>query len=77
MKPKTTEKRCFIICPLCGSTRIHLVVGGMTGYLYRCRDCDYQGAIRLEANEDMVRAVRDEYKKQKSGDETGEREPEA
>jgi predicted RNA-binding Zn-ribbon protein involved in translation (DUF1610 family) len=77
MKSKITEKRCFIVCPLCGSTRIHLVAGGMTGYLYQCRDCDYQGPIRLEANEDMVRVLREEYRKQQSGDEPGEKEPEA
>ena len=57
------DKHCLIICPQCGSTRIHLVAGGMTGYMYRCRDCDYQGPIRMEANLEMANAIRDEYLK--------------
>jgi len=67
-----TDKRCMFICPQCGSTRIHLVAGGMTGYLYRCRECDYQGPIRLEANDEMVRALREKYEKNKDVGGNGE-----
>ncbi len=53
------------VCPVCGSSDLYLEAGGYTGKLYRCKNCDYLGALIVEADEEMARAIRDDYKKEK------------
>lgn len=53
------------VCPVCGSTELYLEAGGYTGKLYRCKSCDYLGALIVEADEEMARAIREDYKKEK------------
>ena len=54
-----------VVCPVCGSSDLYLEAGGYTGKLYRCKSCDYLGALIVEADEEMARAIREEYKKEK------------
>ncbi len=49
-------------CPQCKSPHIFYDLGGMTGRVYHCHDCDYIGpvVIELELTEDEVRALEEE-----------------
>ena len=38
-------------CPMCGSNDLYFESGGITGYVYHCKNCDYVGAFVVE--EDM------------------------
>ena len=61
MKPENIRE----VCPVCGSSELDLEAGGYTGKLYRCKNCDYLGALIVEANEEMARAIREDYKKER------------
>ncbi len=49
-------------CPQCKSPHIFYDLGGMTGRVYHCHDCDYIGpvVIELELTEEEVRALEEE-----------------
>ena len=49
-------------CPQCKSPNIFYDLGGMTGRVYHCHDCDYIGpvVIELELTEDEVEAMEQE-----------------
>lgn len=53
------------ICPVCGSADLFLEAGGYTGKLYRCKRCDYMGALILEADGKMAEAIREDYESRK------------
>ncbi|MHC1627090.1 MAG: hypothetical protein ACXQTG_05015 [Methanoculleaceae archaeon] len=40
-------------CPVCGSRRIYLDIGGYAGMRYRCKDCGYCGALIIEEDDDV------------------------
>jgi RNA polymerase subunit RPABC4/transcription elongation factor Spt4 len=61
MKEKTTK-----VCPICGSAKLYYEVGGKIGFVYHCKNCDYVGSLIVEANEEMVQALKDEYAKKKA-----------
>ena len=61
MKPENIRE----VCPVCGSSDLYLEAGGYTGNLYRCKSCDYMGALIVEADEEMARAIKEDYKKEK------------
>jgi len=43
-------------CPKCGSIRIHAVIGGYAGWIYRCKECGYEGAFVIDYDEDSENA---------------------
>jgi transposase-like protein len=47
-RPRTRHRNRILTCPSCGSTRIQLVAGQITGQVYHCLACDYQGSLVLE-----------------------------
>jgi transposase-like protein len=48
-RPTRRRPRIRILrCPTCGSTDIELVAGMITGQMYHCRKCNYQGALVFE-----------------------------
>jgi hypothetical protein len=51
------------ICPVCGSADLYYEAGGYTGQLYHCKNCDYVGALIVEADEEMAGAIREDYEK--------------
>lgn len=57
MKSEKTRE----VCPVCGSPDLYLETGGYTGKLYRCKNCDYLGALIVEADEEMAKAIREDY----------------
>ncbi|MDD1750853.1 MAG: hypothetical protein LUO89_13380 [Methanothrix sp.] len=61
MKPE----KIMEVCPVCGSSDLYYEAGGYTGKIYRCKICDYMGALIVEADEEMARAIKEDYEKQK------------
>jgi uncharacterized protein (DUF983 family) len=53
------------VCPVCGSADLYYEAGGYTGKIYRCKNCDYMGALIVEADEEMARAIREDYEQRK------------
>ena len=49
-------------CPQCKSPNIFYDLGGMTGRVYHCHDCDYIGpvVIELELTEEEVKILEEE-----------------
>jgi transposase-like protein len=37
-------------CPTCGSTRVALTAGSITGQVYHCLDCHYVGSLIFETD---------------------------
>lgn len=49
MRRRRTEHRNRILrCPSCGSTRVVLEAGQITGQVYHCLACNYVGSLILE-----------------------------
>ena len=61
----THEKKMIEVCPVCGSSELYYEVGGYVGKVYHCKDCNYIGALVIEADSEMVRAIREEYQHKK------------
>ena len=61
MKPE----KILEVCPVCGSGDLYYEVGGYIGKIYHCKNCDYVGALIVEADEEMVRAIREEYEQKR------------
>ncbi len=38
------------LCPVCKSDRIMLWMGGYTGMMYRCPNCEYVGPVTIETD---------------------------
>jgi len=55
-----------MVCPICGSSELFYELGGATGKVYHCKICDYVGPLVVEADEEMVRALKEEYKARSS-----------
>ncbi|HOT06435.1 MAG: hypothetical protein A4E45_01288 [Methanosaeta sp. PtaB.Bin039] len=49
------------VCPVCGGSDLYYEVGGYTGKLYHCKECQYIGPLVVEADEQMARAIREEH----------------
>ncbi|HXW67083.1 MAG TPA: hypothetical protein VEL82_04310 [Thermoplasmata archaeon] len=47
MRRRDRGKR-ILRCPSCGSIRIVLSTGSITGQVYHCLDCHYLGSLVLE-----------------------------
>ena len=47
---------------MCGSSELYYEMGGYTGKTYHCKNCDYVGALIVEADEEMIKALQDSYK---------------
>ncbi|MDD4651163.1 MAG: hypothetical protein PHQ34_02930 [Methanothrix sp.] len=57
MKPDIIQE----VCPVCGSSELYLEAGGYTGKIYHCKNCDYIGALIVEADGEMAKAIREDY----------------
>jgi transposase-like protein len=53
------------VCPVCSSSKLYYEVGGYMGKVYHCKDCGYIGAFIVEANEEMIEAIRGEYERKR------------
>jgi len=61
------EKKMVEVCPVCGSSELYYETGGAIGKVYHCKDCNYIGALVVEADEEMVEAIKEEYGRGKKG----------
>jgi hypothetical protein len=61
MKPEKIVE----VCPVCGSADLYYEAGGYTGKIYHCKNCDYMGALIVEADEEMAAAIKDDYEHKK------------
>jgi hypothetical protein len=43
-------RRRILRCPMCGSTRVQLSAGLITGQVYHCLACQYVGSLILEVD---------------------------
>lgn len=48
MRRRPRTGRSTLVCPQCGSAKILQIAGTITGAVYHCRACNYQGALVLE-----------------------------
>ena len=53
------------VCPVCGSADLYYEAGGYTGKIYHCKNCDYMGALIVEADEEMAGAIKDDFEHKK------------
>ena len=53
------------VCPVCGCSELYLEAGGYTGKIYHCKNCEYIGALLIEADGEMARAIREDYEQKK------------
>jgi hypothetical protein len=53
------------ICPVCGSSDLYYEVGGYTGKVYHCKNCDYIGSLVIEADQEMIEAIKEDYERRK------------
>ncbi len=60
-----SSKKPTEVCPVCGSTDLYYEAGGYTGNIYHCKNCGYMGALIVEADEEMVRAIKEDYEHKK------------
>lgn len=48
MRRRRRRGRSVLRCPTCGSVRVLIEAGLITGQRYHCLDCDYLGSLILE-----------------------------
>jgi len=63
-----TAKPLLEVCPICGSSDLYYETGGYTGKRYHCKNCGYIGPLVVEADEEMAKAIREDYEQGKKAD---------
>jgi transposase-like protein len=61
-----TKEKLRKVCPFCGHDELYYELGGYSGWKYHCKNCDYMGVFVLDANEEMIKEIQEEYEKKKS-----------
>ena len=56
-----SSKKPTEVCPVCGGSDLYYEAGGYTGKVYHCKNCGYIGALIVEADEEMARAIKEDY----------------
>ncbi|HII07429.1 MAG TPA: hypothetical protein HA349_09005 [Methanotrichaceae archaeon] len=67
-----TKEKMVEVCPVCGSSELYYETGGFVGKVYHCKDCNYVGALVVEATDDMIKAIKEEYEREKGKEEEAE-----
>lgn len=52
MRRRKVHRNRILRCPMCGSVRIELAAGLITGQVYHCPACQYVGSLVLEVDVD-------------------------
>jgi predicted RNA-binding Zn-ribbon protein involved in translation (DUF1610 family) len=50
MRRRRTKRKRILLCPQCGSSRIILSAGMITGQVYHCLHCHYIGSLIFETD---------------------------
>lgn len=58
----------LLLCPVCGSAKLYYEMGGYTGTIYHCKECDYVGPLAVEGDEELAKAIHENYLKPKTED---------
>ena len=66
------KKKLKEVCPVCGSSELYYETGGYVGKVYHCKDCNYMGPLVVEADGEMVEAIKEEYEREKKAGKVGE-----
>ncbi len=53
------------VCPICGSSDLYYEMGGYTGKIYHCKNCNYKGPLIVEADSEMIKAIKEDYEQNK------------
>lgn len=64
-KTRETKREMVEVCPVCGSSELYYETGGYVGKVYHCKDCNYVGALVVEADDEMIKAIKEEFKREK------------
>jgi DNA-directed RNA polymerase subunit M/transcription elongation factor TFIIS len=58
--------RRMLFCPECNSTDLYYEIGGITGFIYHCKRCNYMGPLVIEEefDEDELRSMVEESEKE-------------
>lgn len=67
-KEHKEKKEMVEVCPVCGSSELYYEAGGSVGKVYHCKDCNYIGALVIEADEEMIEAIKEEYEREKKAE---------
>ena len=62
---KEKKEKMVEVCPVCGSSELYYEAGSSIGKVYHCKDCNYIGALVIEADEEMIEAIKEEYEREK------------
>ena len=68
-KMEKRKEKMVEVCPVCGSSEMYLETGGYVGKVYHCKDCNYVGALVVEADDEMIEAIKEEYERENKGKE--------
>ena len=68
-KKDEKKERMVEVCPVCGSSELYYETGGAIGKVYHCKDCGYIGALVVEADEEMVEAIKEGYGRERKEEE--------
>lgn len=67
-----TEEKFIEVCPVCGSSDWYYEAGGYTGKLYHCKHCGYIGTFIVAGNQEMIDAIKEDYKHKEGTEESSE-----
>jgi transposase-like protein len=56
-KGEKMKEKELLVCPQCGSTDLHWLLGGQTGDQYKCPKCNYHG-IALRGNIRFIKELK-------------------
>jgi predicted RNA-binding Zn-ribbon protein involved in translation (DUF1610 family) len=76
MSEKKGKEKMVEVCPVCGSSELYYEAGSSIGKVYHCKDCNYIGALVIEADEEMIEAIKEEYEREKKAEKRKEEEEE-
>jgi uncharacterized Zn finger protein len=55
------SEKIIEVCPICGSSDLYYEAGGYVGKVYHCKNCGYIGPLVVEADQEMIDAIKGEY----------------
>ncbi len=58
----------ILLCPQCSSTKIISELGGLTGEIYHCLNCDYIGPVVIERDltEEELKLIEEERRQEEA-----------
>ncbi|AEH61261.1 hypothetical protein Mzhil_1417 [Methanosalsum zhilinae DSM 4017] len=59
------DEKMIKVCPVCGNSDLYYEAGGYMGMVYHCKNCGYIGSLVVEANEEMIKKIKEDYRSEK------------